>query len=407
MAQAVDLIFKLVEKNDAANVLLIAERAQQLAIKAGEAIENIYGEGTQTVALLERFCENIYEFAEKLNGNVTNNASFSQISELSGRILQSFADMKNRNVTVFFPFSAKHWDGMKELYDQYKQESQRYVIVVPIPFYDKTFSGNLLNERYDIEDYPKDINVRDFRQIDFSHFDIDTAVIQNGFDEFNASVSVHPFFYARNLKKRVGKLVYKPFFSMTDCDLSDEKSAVNLPYYSVIPGTVCADELLFENEQVRDKYIEALDAATGFCFHDVWTKKAVIHTTGSSLNVSENSKKRILFSVSSSDIFLHKEDAVSKLKSVLALFKGKADTLEVLWQEDTCFFDSLDKIDPMISGKVKDIVEDFSSWGIGKYLEQNDGTDTVGSVNAFYGSAGYLMNLSVRTGIPAMMMKMG
>ncbi|MCR4960923.1 MAG: LicD family protein [Lachnospiraceae bacterium] len=406
MAQTVDLILKLTEKNDVDNAVLLAERAQQLAIKAGEAIENIYGEGTQTVALLEEFCENIYELAEKLNVNKINPNDSMRITGLSVTILQSFTALKERNITVFFPFSAKHWKGMKDIYEQCKQDTHRYVIVVPIPYYDKTFSGKLLNERYDIDDYPPNIDCRDFRKIAFSHFDIDTAVIQNGYDEFNASVSVHPFFYARNIKKRAGKLIYIPFFSMAECDLSDEKTSVNLPYFAVIPGTVCADEIILENEQVRDKYIEALDAAAGLGFHNVWNEKVTIRTTESISDVSCNNRKCILFSISISDIFLHKDAAISKLKSVLELFKNESDTLEVLWQEDTCFFDSLDKIDHAISEKVKAIVNDFSSWESGNYIEQDNGTDTVRSVNAFYGSAGYLMNLSVRAGIPVMMMKM-
>ena len=65
---------------------------------------------------------------------------------------------------------------------------------------------------YEGGQFPEHVPVTDYNSYDFAKRRPDMIVIQNPYDEYNLTTSVHPFFYARNLRQYTDRLVYIPWF---------------------------------------------------------------------------------------------------------------------------------------------------------------------------------------------------
>ena len=78
----------------------------------------------------------------------------------------------------------------------------------------------------------------------------DMVFIHNPYDECNYVTSVHPAFYAKELKKYTDMLVYIPYFIGIGNQVEE--------HFCVMPGTLYADQVIVESEEVRKQYIEEL-----------------------------------------------------------------------------------------------------------------------------------------------------
>lgn len=406
LRKAVNLADSLCRIRNTENLPEILTEVQNIAIKTGTVIEERFGTGTACVTNLENLCESLYELSERAADQDAGLAGPGQMTDLQ-KAEEAYGELKQQKLVIFFPFRGKYFERLRPYYEECRKKPANRVLVMPIPTYEKKYNGKLVGETLDLEGYPEDLVLQDYRTFDFANAGIDCAVIQNPYDEWNSAISVHPFFYAKNLRKLTKELVYIPYFHVDDFTEKDGKACRNLPYYAVTPGTVCATKILLDSEILREDYIRALTLAAGEDTKEIWEAKILVTPKVENDLKLCKERKPLLFTVSFSEMMEQKEKALEKIQNLIRLFKNKKDELTILWAEDTCFESNMREYLPVIYEELQKLVKDFTDSGCGTYLVSNDGPELTKEADAFYGSPGYLMNLCVYEKKPVMLMNCG
>ena len=217
-----DSLVNVLTLGDSDSARKLLEASQNGAIRIGSMLEQSEKEGFAVIALLEEYCELVYQIHEKLpiaNTDDVNN-SFRSLEKLRFQ-------MENT--------------AQKQIHD-----GDHYPDYVPITAYDS---------------------------YDFENRRPDTIFIHNPYDDCNLTTSVPPFFYSGNLKQYTDCLVYIPYFLLDEIDPGDAKSSYNMRYYVSVPGLVHADKILVQSGQMRQAYIEYLTTFAGCDTETVWNEK--------------------------------------------------------------------------------------------------------------------------------------
>ncbi len=129
------------------------------------------------------------------------------------------------------------------------------------------------NIQYEGDLLPDHVAITDYRSYDFQNSRPDVVFIQNPYDEYNLTTSVHPFFYAANLKQHTDRLVYVPYFTLDEIGPGNKKASINMEHYVSMPGVTHADTVIVQSEQMRQSYIDFLTKAAGEDTKQIWEEK--------------------------------------------------------------------------------------------------------------------------------------
>ena len=266
MEEAHDQIREYMKQNNIQSAMELLEDCQSGAISLGTLIENTEGEGHPIVSLLEEYCELTYQIHEDLAEGTELNANkpYKQLKQKLIKILNGIKnDIKIRYEAVFLPYKASMWDSLESVWRAADADPDCDACVIPIPYYDKNPDGSFREMHYEGNDYPDYVPVTWYEDYDFAERQPDMIFIHNPYDEYNLTTSVHPFFYARNLKKYTDKLIYVPCFPLDEIARDDWKSWYNMRYYVSMPGPVHADQVMVHSEWMQQIYIDYLTVFAG------------------------------------------------------------------------------------------------------------------------------------------------
>ncbi len=256
-----DGIKKAVERGQYDSARQLLSQCQESAIELGETIEAIEGEGFVTVSYLENYCEAVYQAYTLLNQPVGVNAS-RVYKSLRRALIPAENSVKNdikiRREAVFLPYKASMWDSLESIWKAADEDPDCDAYVIPIPYYDKNPDGSFREMHYEGDQYPEYVPVTWYEDYDFAERQPDMIVIHNPYDECNYVTSVHPFFYARNLKQFTEKLVYIPYFILGEPDLKNEESIKGMAHFCTVPGVIYADKVIVQSEAMRQAYIRVM-----------------------------------------------------------------------------------------------------------------------------------------------------
>ena len=309
---------------------------QDCAIAIGTRIDSIYEEGTQSVYLLEKYCEGIYELSEAMEPEVQKVRYRGLIKRLSAIYETMETELDDKLEVVFLPYNVTMWDSLESIWMAAKEDAKCVPYVIPIPYYDKNSDGSFGEEHYDGKDYPECVPVIDYREYDFELRQPDIIFIHNPYDGGNRVTSVHPFFYSKNLKKYAKTLVYVPYFVMAGNWIGE-----NL---ILTAGVVYADYVIVQNEREKEFYINCykmhypqLDISGKFLplgspkldkvhmlkkntvrIPDVWIEKI-------------QNKKVVLYNTGIGSFLHYGERYLLKIENVLEWFKEREDVI-LLWR---------------------------------------------------------------------------
>lgn len=258
-----------ISQPDATQELLVTMQAQM--IELGTLIEQTKGNGHSVVTLIEQCCEALYIFHETLSDENADSL-LQMISELSNKLT---SDILDRKEIVFLPFKATYWKCFEAEWLEAVHDPSCDVSVIPIPYYYKKYDGTFLDMHYEGADFPAEVKITPYDTFDFSLHQPDKIYIQNPYDEYNMTLSVHPNFYASNIKNYTDTLIYKPFFELADFSADNEICKYNMQFYCTMPGVVQADQVILQSEQIRQRYIEQLTEFAGENTQEIWTKKII------------------------------------------------------------------------------------------------------------------------------------
>ncbi len=415
----------MIEQGDIPSVTGILGECQNVAIEIGTMIEEERGEGHPTVGVLERYCEEIFQLHQILNGEDVPGAGEEILLHVEGlRVFEEHLaesienDLKERKEVVFVPYKTSLWGAMESVWQAAVEDEETDVYVIPAPYYYKDDFGKIKKDEPHYEtDYPEGVEITSYEEYNFEVHHPDVVVIQWPYDEYSYGSTVHPFFYAKNLKKYTDNLVYIPPFLMDEIKEKDERGRATLKYFCNMPGVVHADRVVVQSEQMKEVYVELLTKFAGEETKEMWENK--ISGLGSpeqdqqkeNLSADKVSgmipeewkkkiyrgdgsrKKIILYVTSASVLYSGGERVVDKIEEVFDTFEEVKEEVVLWWMPDLKAREMLRKTKPAVWQKYRDLVQEYKQAGWGIYDDSADPERAVRFCDAYYGDGSSAANM--------------
>lgn len=253
----------------------LLELCQGSAIQIGTLLEKKWGEhNLRTVGLLEKYCELAWQVYESLTQEGMSPDIQLRFGLLHDEIRSCAKEELGRKKEVLFlPWKASGWTILEPLWKAAQNDPDCTVYVIPVPYCYKNLDGSMKNIQYEGERFPDYVAITDYRSYDFQNQRPDVMFIQNPYDEYNLTTSVHPYFYASNLKQHTNRLVYVPYFTLDEIGPENKKAFINMEHYVSMPGVAHADTVIVQSEQMRQSYIDFLVKAVGEDTKQIWEEK--------------------------------------------------------------------------------------------------------------------------------------
>jgi len=390
------------------------EELQNVAVVIGNSIEKKMGEGVETVALLEQYCEGVFELYSVVAQNaVTDGSSVRAIlDEALQMVLESAERLQVKKEIVFMPYHANHWKAMESVWRAACEEENCDVKVVPIPYYYKRQMGRALSERcYDGEQFPNYVPITNFLDYNLENNHPDRIYIQNPHDNWDHVLTVHSDYYSTELWKHTEELIYIPWFKTDEIPKTDERAINAMKYYVAMPGVVNADKVIVQSEMMKQSYVDYLSGWAGEDTRSIWEDK--ILGTGSPLDdindaqelrpESWQDKKVLLYYISGDGLMEHKEKMFTKMQSSMELFEEQSDKLQIIWLQDLELEQRLGKRVPEILREYKQAVSAAEKKDWITIMEDSEKEMAVKLSDAFYGDGGKSAQLMRSASKPVML----
>ena len=426
LEQAHDELKKLMQRKDNRSNWSLLANCQEGAIELGNLIEETEGEDCKTIPFLEQYCEQVYCLYEKLTqgGNVDADKEYELLRQHLITIEVSMKhDIPIRKEVVFLPYKASMWDSLESVWKAADEDPNCDVYVIPIPYYDKNLDGSFREMHYEGDQYPDYVPVTHYEQYDFENRKPDIIYIHNPYDEANFVTSVHPFFYAKNLKKFTEELVYIPYFILGEISPDDEQAVKNMEHFCILPGVVYADKVIVQSEDMRRIYINVLSKAFGEESRPMWEQKIlglgspkidkVLNTKKEDLEIPENwlkiikkpdgsYKKVIFYNTGINALLDNDEKMLAKMNDVFKVFKENKDEITLLWRPHPLLQATISSMRPQLKNEYQKMIDEYKKerWGI--YDDSADVDRAVILSDAYYGDSSSVVQLYQQTGKPVM-----
>lgn len=197
------------------DVLHIFADCQEGAMKLGELIEKEEGENCATIAIIEEYCEFLYQCFDALQKDPhQTNAKMNKV--LHKQLIRIENSIKNdiqiRLEIVFLPYKASMWDSLESIWIAADKDPNCDAYVVPIPYYDRNPDGSFASYHYEGDSFPKDVPITHYLSYDLKENKPDIIYIHNPYDGGNYVTSIDPQYYSEELKKYTDLLVYVPYY---------------------------------------------------------------------------------------------------------------------------------------------------------------------------------------------------
>lgn len=420
---ASQLLKKLIIKNSDDKIGVLLQDMQSAAIEIGEAIEKSQGEGTETVHLLEELCELIWETGQSPSSEKSRFCK--EIHKKLGMVQEQVKDIPERTEVVFLPYKASMWDSLESVWMAARDDENCDAYVIPIPYYDKNPDGSFKDMHYEAEEYPDYVPITHYNDYNFKEHHPDTIYIHNPYDDCNYVTSVHPFFYSSNIKQFTERLVYIPYFVLSEISPDNKEAVEKMQHFCTVPGVFNADKVIVQSENMRQIYVNVLtEAAEGTGWgRAYWEEKIlglgspkmdkVANTRKEDLRIPEewmkviqkpdgSRKKIILYNTGVDALLKHSDKMLGKIKDVLRIFKENQDEVALLWRPHPLIKATIESMRPELWQEYKSIVEQYREKGWGIYDDTADMDRAIALSDAYYGDGSSLVQLYQKVGKPVM-----
>jgi hypothetical protein len=365
------------------------------------------------IPALSSYLKELLLFAENKENSLEN-----KTAELEKAILRPIKE------AVFFPYLSSMWDSMESVYFSFKNDENFECFVVLIPYYDLV-NGKVARMIYDIDKFPKNIQITNYKNYNLAEFKPDIAFISNPYDENNAVSRVEKTFYSENIKNYCRKLVYIPYFVT---------NGESIPNHLILsPAVINSNYTVVENDKIKKNFLTAIKEQCGIekgAFDSrYWNEKivalgspkidAVLTKTINDFEIpqdwknklfkTDGSKKKVVFINTSIGTMLErtinrKEDKYSdlyltKLQKVFDFFKDKDDYC-LLWRPHPLMLQSFQGMRlPLLPLYLK-IVDDYKKENYGIYDDSSELQRAIVLSDIYYGDQSSVIWLYQLTGKP-------
>lgn len=436
MENANDALLQLLANQDIDNFISLLTDCQNCAIEIGNKIENIYGENLESIHTLEIYCEYVYQLAESIDRPEAILEKYQQLCNQISLIKENITkEIPNKKEIVFFPYKASMWDSLESIYLAAKEDPDCDAYCVPIPYYDKNPDGSFGEMHYEVNEYPSNIEVIDYKSYDFKERRPDVIYIHNPYDNWNHVTSVHPDFYSKNLREYTNNLVYIPYFVLGEIEPTNQAAINGMKQFCFLPGTIYANKVIVQSENMKQIYVnEFIKQAKENGLSGPFTDRAVQEekflglgspkidkvTNSNKDNViipenwlpiiskSDGSYKKIVFYNTTITAFLqHKEVMLYKISDVLNFFYKEKNEIALLWRPHPLMESTIRSMSPELLEQYQSIVENYCQGGWGIYDDTSDLNRAILLSDCYYGDQSSVVQLYQKTGKPIMIQNVG
>ena len=333
------------------------------------------------------------------------------------RIDKEKKDYKDKKMVVFMPFKAKYWNMMAGLWKEYERSGEYTLIAIPAPYYYKNIDGTV--EKFnDDKQYPEYVKIVSPENFDFDNEYVEKIIIQNPYDSYNATTTVHPQFYAKKLAMCTKELIYIPYFETEENNPSDMRAYVSMDSYVTMPGVVYSDKVIVQSEGIKELYVKKLSEYFGEETRDIWNTKII--GNGKHYIEMENSdskyddipekwkgyikksdgsyKKVILYFICTNDVLENGHRVFDKIKRSMDTFLEYEDSVVPLMMFESNIDEILQMENPELLEDYNEIKMNFTQY----IVNENELDKAMNLCDAFYGDAGSEAQLCRNSGKPVM-----
>lgn len=418
---------------DAAVAAQALVECQETALVLGTYIETLDEKYAGLVTILEDYCENIYQMSEALSDE-------KQCRKIGKKIQKQLAQLENgiryelpedKKEVVFLPYAASMWDSLESVWMAADADENTDAYVIPIPYFDKNPDGSFREEHYEGGLYPDYVPITRYDEYDFENRRPDVIFIHAPYDECNHVTSIHPFFYAKNIRNFTDMLVYIPYFVLREIEPDDQIAVDKMKHFCFLPGIIYADRVIVQSEKMRKIYINEYSKAAkemglsgehvdrAFLGQKILgigspkfdkvlaARKEVMEIPPEWLKViqkPDGSFKKIVFYNTSINALLHNDERMfAKMENVFSIFRERSEEITLLWRPHPLIEGTLTSMRPALWEQYKAIRDHYISEGFGIYDDTADMDRAVALSDAYYGDASSIVHLYKATGKPVMM----
>ncbi len=402
---------------------------QDAAIQIGELIEQLDGEGTESVAFLEQYCERLYQVNVQIEV-ISPQKAYKHLEEVLLRAENAIRHMRLRKEVVFLPYKASMWDSLESVYLAAREDEECDAYVVPIPYYDKLPDDSLGELHYEGDEYPSDIEITHYEAYDLERRHPDVIYIHNPYDRCNVVTCVPERYFSSNLKRYTDCLVYIPYFVLDEIEPDNQEAIDTMKHFCFLPGTIWADKVIVQSEKMRQIYINEYRKAAkevGLSGEHTDRKKLeekilglgspkldkVHRTNRESMEIPEawrkiiekpdgTWKKIIFYNTSIGAMLQSEEKMLQKMKSVFQTFKEQQEEVALLWRPHPLLESTIKAMKPQMRAEYEKLVQEYRTKGWGIYDDTAELDRAVVLSDAYYGDRSSVVQVYQETGKPVM-----
>ena len=395
-------------------------QCQEAAISIGNSIESRFSDKEDIIHLLENYCEELYQLSINIADSYLR---IKQCKKINKTLLNVLNDIKHnlpedKKEIVFFPYQASMWDSFESLWKKLIADVNCDVYVVPIPYFDKNEDGSFGTMHYEGDKYPNDVPIVSYEDYDVVNRHPDVIYIHNPYDNFNKVTSVHPSFYAKELRKHTDKLVYIPYFVAINGKVDRN--------FCTTPGVFYAHEVIVQAENTKEIYIEELrkyeqDNNLVGVFGDL-DKKIIVGGSPKFDKVREakledfvipeewnkvlykedgTRRKVILYNTTIASMLVDTPKMLDKMEDVFRIFQCNPDMV-LLWRPHPTLKSTIKSMRKDCYDRYVSLEDKFIKEKIGIYDTTPDMYLSITISDAYYGDWSSLVELYRQTGKPIM-----
>lgn len=383
-------------------------------------IEEIEGEGTQTVALLGEYYELLYRAS--LAAEQKKSRSFlKHLKEQLSKIINSVKiELKpNKLEVAFFPYNASMWDSLESVWLAANADPCCEAYVVPVPYYELLPNGTFGKMHYEGSEYPGNVPITDWREYNIETRCPDVVFIHYAYDNMARNARIHPDFYSKRLREHCDQLVYIPYFIPIDDVVED--------YCVTLPGVLYADRVIVQSEAQRQSYVNLFkryDKQGGWngCFGNPMEKFVALGSPKYDkvqsvkkeeyflpeewerrLYRKDGTRKKVIFYNTHMFTWLTGGDQYfKKLQAVFEFFRSRDDVL-LLWRPHPNTELNFRTLQPQSLNKYMRVIKEYQEAGWGIYDDTSDLHRAIAISDAYYGDESSVVLLFTAAGKPVML----
>lgn len=416
-------------------------KCQNEAIRIGTLIEMRYFVGSDTVHILEEYCELLYELSQIISCTVNISSEENDISslkldlsdntstvieiiqQLDNYITKAIDKFENElsqiQFILFISFYYKYFSSFEKLMKIYSKKDNIIFKIMPISHIEISSDMTSVVEKYDIDAYPDS-----YEYIDFNNFSFDThpdeIIINFPYDEYNPLFTTKNIFYSRNLISHTNKLVYIPPFNISTIKASDARSIKNLQYCACTSAVVVCDEIIVFDDNIRNRYIEVLTNFSGDKYVNIWQEKIksvddtnTFNNTSSNcinsnkdaytVSYNESYSKSLIYYIGLSTFIGNETFAISKVSFNINTILNYGDKIDLLIIEQDNLRSELSRYNTILYKEYMNFINSIDNLSI---ITENDKRLSpefyAQKYDAYYGEASYYATAFINQSKPVM-----